>query len=173
MWTRTRCIAGAGRSPRLPGTWDMTGRPSAPTWPAGGSSGNASPPAATRSSRTWTMSAHGSRRDPHLWVVTLFDGVVDLGRPTDHVDVMAALSASTQSRTMLDISRPSIRTSTSCGVCGLERRCCGSCGTTRTRRRVGSLVERFLRCAAASSRRPRRECWGLSCLGLRAWRERR
>jgi hypothetical protein len=135
--------------------------------------GNASRPATTRSGRTWTTSAHGSRRDPHLWVVTLFDEVVDLGRPTDHVDVMAALSASTQTG-RCSIS-PDLRS-------GLRRPVASAASkgaavaAVELREHVGPSG-RSLSDSCVALPRPHddggRSVWGLSCLGLRAWRERR
>ena len=49
MWTRMRCIAGAGRSPQSLGTWAMTARPSAPICTRAGSPGSADGPNRTAS----------------------------------------------------------------------------------------------------------------------------
>ena len=79
MWTRTRCIAGAGRSPRSPGTWAMTARPSAPTCTAAASPGSAS---AAEPDPFEPFAGYCRERlaeDPHLWATTLFDEVVELG----------------------------------------------------------------------------------------------
>jgi hypothetical protein len=79
MWTRTRCIARAGRSPRSPGTWVMTARPSAPTSRATGSPGSAGQPGPTHSSRSSPTARERLAEDPHLWAQTLFDEVVAIG----------------------------------------------------------------------------------------------
>ena len=79
MWTRTRCIAGAGRSPRSPGTWDMTARPSAPTCPAGGSPASA---VGIEPDPFEPFAGYCRERlveDPHLWATTLFDELLELG----------------------------------------------------------------------------------------------
>ena len=79
MWTRTRCTAGAGRSPRSPGTWAMTARPSAPTCAATGS------PAQRRRAEPDPFEPFAGycrerlAEDPHLWATTLFDELLELG----------------------------------------------------------------------------------------------
>ena len=91
MWTRMRCIAGAGRSPRSPGTWDMTARPSAPTCPATGS------PASERRTEADPFEPFVGycrerlAEDPHLWATTLLDAktrVINALRPLTPADTV-------------------------------------------------------------------------------------
>ena len=79
MWTRTRCIAGAGRSPRSPGTWDMTARPSAPTCSGSRVAGQRARTEADPFEPFVGYCRERLAEDPHLWATTLFDELLELG----------------------------------------------------------------------------------------------